>query len=47
MLQPKRMKYRKHFRGSMNGNANVGSKVSFGEYGLKAMDRGWMTNRQI
>jgi len=47
MLQPKRMKYRKHFRGSMRGNANVGSKVSFGEYGLKSIGRGWMSNRQI
>ncbi len=47
MLQPKRQKYRKHFRGSMRGVATAGSKVSFGEFGLKAIGRGWLSNRQI
>lgn len=47
MLQPKRQKYRKHFRGSMKGVATAGSKMSFGEYGLKAIGRGWLTARQI
>ncbi len=47
MLQPKRQKYRKHFRGSMKGVATAGSKMSFGEYGLKAIGRGWLTSRQI
>ena len=47
MLQPKRQKYRKHFRGSMKGIATAGSKISFGEYGLKAIGRGWLSARQI
>jgi large subunit ribosomal protein L16 len=47
MLQPKRQKYRKHFRGKMKGVATAGSKMSFGEYGLKAIGRGWLTSRQI
>ena len=47
MLQPKRQKYRKHFRGTMKGNAQAGSKVVFGEYGLKALGRSWLTARQI
>jgi len=47
MLQPKRQKYRKHFRGKMRGMAIAGSRVSFGEYGLKALGRGWVTARQI
>lgn len=47
MLQPKRQKYRKHFRGSMKGTASAGSKVSFGEFGLKAIDRSWLSARQI
>ena len=47
MLQPKKQKYRKHFRGSMKGIATAGSKVSFGEYGLKAIGRGWLSARQI
>lgn len=47
MLQPKRQKYRKQFRGSMPGKAQVGSSISFGEYGLKAMDRGWISSNQI
>jgi len=47
MLQPKRQKYRKHFRGKMRGMAVAGSRVSFGEYGLKALGRGWVSARQI
>ena len=47
MLQPKRVKWRKEHRGRMRGNAKGGTRVEFGEYGLKALDRGWVTNRQI
>ena len=47
MLQPKRQKYRKHFRGKMRGISTAGSRVSFGEYGLKALGRGWVSARQI
>jgi large subunit ribosomal protein L16 len=47
MLQPKRTKFRKQFKGRNRGLANRGSSVSFGEYGLKAIGRGRMTARQI
>jgi large subunit ribosomal protein L16 len=47
MLQPKRVKHRKHFRGKMRGAANAGSAISFGEFGLKAMESHWLTSRQI
>ena len=47
MLMPKRVKHRKVQRGRMRGNAKGGAQVSFGEYGLKALERGWITNRQI
>jgi len=47
MLQPKRTKYRKMMKGSNRGLAHKGSTVSFGEFGLKATDRGRMTARQI
>ena len=47
MLLPKRVKYRKTQRGKMRGNAKGGTYLAFGEYGLKAVDRGWVTNRQI
>jgi len=47
MLQPKRVKWRKEHRGRMRGNAKGGTRVEYGEYGLKALDRGWVTNRQI
>ncbi len=47
MLMPKRVKYRKQMRGRRRGNAKGGSQVAFGEYGLKALERGWITNRQI
>lgn len=42
MLQPKKSKYRRTFRGSMKGNASRGTKVVFGDYGLKAMTGGWV-----
>lgn len=47
MLQPKKQKYRKHFRGARAGKSLRGSKVSFGEYGLKSLGCGWVTARQI
>ena len=47
MLMPKKVKYRKQQRGRMAGKAWRGSDVSFGDYGLKALDRDWVTNRQI
>lgn len=47
MLMPKRVKYRKHHRGRMKGMARRGNKVSFGEYGLQALEPCWMTSRQI
>jgi len=47
MLQPKRTKFRKQFKGRNRGLATTGSKVSFGEYGLKAIERGMITARQI
>lgn len=47
MLQPKRTKYRKQFKGRNKGLSTVGDKVSFGEYGLKSLDRGRITARQI
>ena len=47
MLQPKRTKFRKQQKGRNRGLANRGSKVSFGEYALKAMGRGRITARQI
>jgi large subunit ribosomal protein L16 len=47
MLQPKRTKFRKQFKGRNRGLATAGGKVSFGEYGLKAVERGRVTARQI
>jgi large subunit ribosomal protein L16 len=47
MLQPKRTKYRKQFKGRNRGVATRGNKVSFGEYGLKASELGRITSRQI
>ncbi len=47
MLQPKKTKYRKMHKGRNRGNATSGEKVSFGEYGLKTVDRGRITARQI
>ena len=46
-LMPKRVKFRKTQRGSRAGNAQRGTKVSFGEFGLQSLGRGWVTNRQI
>ena len=46
-LMPKRSKYRKSFRGRIKGFATRGNRVSFGEYGLQALDAGWITGRQI
>ena len=47
MLMPKKVKYRKVQRGRMKGKAWRGSSIDFGEYGLKAMECGWITARQI
>ena len=47
MLAPKRVKHRKMFKGRMRGAASRGNKVSFGEYGLMAMEPTWISNRQI
>ena len=47
MMQPKRTKYRKQFKGRNAGLANRGSSVAFGEFGLKATERGRLTARQI
>ena len=47
MLQPKRTKFRKQQKGRNRGLAQVGNRVSFGEYGLKATTRGFVTARQI
>ncbi len=47
MLQPKRTKFRKQHKGRNRGLAQRGNSVSFGEYGLKAIDRGRLTSRQI
>ncbi len=47
MLQPKRTKYRKTFRGRLKGKAVKGSTIAFGDYALKAVTRGYITSRQI
>ena len=47
MLAPKRVKYRKQFKGRMRGKATRGGKISFGEYGLQSIEAGWISNRQI
>jgi len=47
MLSPKRVKHRKQFRGRRRGLSRGQVKVQFGEYGLKSLDPGWLTNRQI
>ena len=46
-MQPKKSKYRKQFRGSMKGVRTKGTTLSFGDYGLKSLGRGWLTARQI
>ncbi len=47
MLMPKRVKYRKQMRGRMKGKATRGTDVTFGDYGLQALEPGWVTARQI
>ena len=47
MLMPKRVKYRKTQRGRMRGKATRGAQVAFGDFGLKALEPGWITQRQI
>ncbi|MBZ0158297.1 MAG: 50S ribosomal protein L16 [Alphaproteobacteria bacterium] len=47
MLAPKKIKFRKTMKGNMNGKAYRGSDISFGEFGLKATEPGWITSRQI
>ncbi len=47
MLQPKRTKYRKMHRGRMKGRAHRGNALSFGDYGLQALEPAWITDRQI
>ena len=47
MLEPKKIKYRRHHRGNRRGMASRGSHVAFGTYGLKALEPGWITARQI
>ncbi|MCK4428219.1 MAG: 50S ribosomal protein L16 [candidate division Zixibacteria bacterium] len=47
MLMPKRVKYRKQQRGRRRGRAHRGSEINFGEFGIKALEPAWLTNRQI
>src|SRR3954468_22527652 len=47
MLMPKKVKNRKQMKGRMTGSAQRGSAISFGEYGLKTLEPGWITDRQI
>jgi large subunit ribosomal protein L16 len=47
MLMPKRVKYRKAFRGRMRGKAQRGAEMNYGEYGLQALEPAWITARQI
>ncbi len=47
LLQPKRSKYRKMFKGKRTGIATRGNKIAFGSFGLKAMECGWISARQI
>lgn len=47
MLEPKRRKYRKDFRGRMKGKSIRGSALAFGDYGIKALGRGWLSGKQI
>ncbi|MBI3810330.1 MAG: 50S ribosomal protein L16 [Nitrospiraceae bacterium] len=47
MLAPKKVKHRKMHKGRMSGKAYRGSQVTLGEYGLKTLEPGWVTNRQI
>ncbi len=47
MLQPKKRKYRKDFRGKRSGVATRGNQINFGEFAIKAVERGWLNSRQI
>ena len=47
MLVPKRVKYRREFRGKLKGEATRGTKLAYGQYGLQTLDSAWITNRQI
>ena len=47
MLMPKRVKRRKQFRGRMTGKALRGNKITYGEYGIVALEPSWITSRQI
>ncbi|KPV44146.1 50S ribosomal protein L16 [Alicyclobacillus ferrooxydans] len=47
MLMPKRVKHRKEHRGRMTGASKGGNEVTFGQYGLEALEAAWVTNRQI
>ena len=47
MLMPKRVKHRKQFRGSMTGKASRGNKITYGEYGIVAMEPCWIRSNQI
>ncbi len=47
MLMPKRVKYRRQHRGRMKGKAHRGSEILYGDYGLQALESGWVTDRQI
>ncbi len=47
MLQPRKSKFRKQFRGKMRGIATRGSRLEFGDFGLKSLGRSWLTSRQL
>ncbi|MEI2704692.1 MAG: 50S ribosomal protein L16 [Ilumatobacteraceae bacterium] len=47
MLMPRKVAHRKHHRGRMFGNAKGGTSLAFGEYGIQALEPGWLTARQI
>jgi large subunit ribosomal protein L16 len=47
MLSPKRVKFRKQFKGRMTGLSQRGNEVSFGQFGLQSLEPGWVSNRQI
>jgi large subunit ribosomal protein L16 len=47
MLLPKKLKHRKQFRGKMGGDATRMTTIAFGQFGLKTVERGWITSRQI
>ena len=47
MLSPKRTKFRRHHRGNLKGKATRGNKISFGDFGLQALEPCWITSRQI